>query len=262
MMVKRVGIKKGINPEQSNSFLAPYLPKRKERRVIVDRANEIARFCKERYPNGMRSRDLFAENGGLEWANRDNIRTPIRKLVTEGRLLVDTSVHPLVFTPKPSRKAQSRRCQGITKAGTPCKWEIQPWQNNGNSDFCKWHRRQDPNHWINHIVDRKDRSDMDALRESNKTAIGELQELSQNWVAKPDVVVVPELNKTVADIDEPWTILVPTDRHNELVIKLLKPDKGDDDNIYRDLILSFLDGEATIADLREAVKGLQEELKE
>ena len=68
--------------------------------------------------------------------------------------------------------------------------------------------------------------------------------------------------KPSADVDEPWTILVPTDRHNELVIKLLKPDKGDDDNMYRDLILSFLDGEATIADLRKAVKDVQKELKE
>lgn len=245
MMAKRVGIKKGIAPHHSNSFLAPYKPK-KERRLTVDRANEIMRFCKEQRPNGMHSRDLFADNGGLEWANRDNIRTPIQKLVTEGRLLVDTSQYPLVFTPKPSRKAQARRCRGITKAGTPCKWEIQPWQNH-NLEYCKWHRRQDPNHWSNHVVDRPDRSDKGFDKPISEEGMQEIAELLEPF------------NKTETDVEDlPLHVIhIPPNRRRQgIIIQLPEPD-----NKYRSLILSFLDGEATIADLREAVRGLQEELK-
>lgn len=252
MMAKRVGIKKGIAPQDSNSFLAPYKPK-KERRVTVDRANDIAQFCKQRFPNGMRSRDLFASNGGLEWANRDNIRTPIQKLVTEGRLIVDTSQHPLVFTPKPSRRAQPRRCRGFTKAGTPCKWEIQPWQNH-NREYCKWHIRQDPNHWSNHVVDRPDRVDKGfdkPLTPQEMDEVAELLEPFDNAEPKPD------MERDVFDDLPLHVITIPPNRRRQgIIIQWPEPDTK-----YRDLILSFLDGEATIADLREAVRGLQEELK-
>tara|TARA_R100000406_G_scaffold54532_1_gene37283 strand:+ start:6771 stop:7496 length:726 start_codon:yes stop_codon:yes gene_type:complete len=241
MMAKKVGISKGKKAHESNSFLAPWKPKR-ERPITVNRANEIER--------------LLTTHGGdftakevcdmIDWCNKDNIRAPMRKLITEGRAKVDIAGKFLRFSAPPNT-AGTKTCKGKRKDGQRCGWQI---EEVSAHDYCQWHRRQDPNHFSNNRVDRS--KTPPAIRKEQRPGI----------MPEYDVVVIPDENKTVADVDEPWTILVPTDRHNELVIKLLKPDKGDDDNMYRDLILSFLEGEATIADLRKAVKDVQEELKE
>ena len=243
MMAKKIGIAKGKKAHESNSFLAPWKPKR-ERQITVNRANEIERLLST-HGGDFTAREVCDI---LDWCNKDNIRAPMRKLITEGRAKVDTTGHFLRFSAPPKKTVGTKQCKGVRKDGQRCGWQI---EESSAYDYCQWHRRQDPNHFSNNRVDR------------SKTPPAIRKEQSKPE-PKPeyDVVIVPDENKTIADVDEPWTILVPTDRHNELVIKLLKPDKGDDDNMYRDLILSFLDGEATIADLRKAVKDVQKELKE
>lgn len=240
MMAKKIGIAKGKKAHESNSFLAPWKPKR-ERQVTVNRANEIERLLST-HGGDFTAKEVCTM---IDWCNKDNIRAPMRKLITEGRAKVDTTGHFLRFSAPPN-KSGTKTCKGKRKDGQRCGWQI---EEVSAHDYCQWHRRQDPNHFSNNRVDRS--KTPPAIRKEQRPGI----------MPEYDVVVVPDENKTVADVDEPWTILVPTDRHNELVIKLLKPDKGDDDNMYRDLILSFLEGEATIADLRKAVKDVQEELK-
>jgi hypothetical protein len=243
MMTRRIGIAKGKKAHESNSFLAPWKPQR-ERKITVNRANEIERLLVN-HDGDFTAKEVCDM---LDWCNKDNIRAPMRKLITEGRVKIDTSDYPLRFSaPNLTEMGHTKTCKGKRKDGQRCGWQI---EEVSAHDYCQWHRRQDPNHFSNNRVDR------------SKTPPAIRKEQSKPE-PKPeyDVVIVPDENKTVADVDEPWTILVPTDRHNELVIKLLKPDKGDDDNMYRDLILSFLDGEATIADLRKAVKDVQTELK-
>lgn len=251
MMTRRIGIAKGKKAHESNSFLAPWKPKR-ERQQTVNRANEIER--------------LLSTHGGdftagqvcdiLDWCDKDNIRAPMRKLITEGRAKIDTSGYPLRFSAPPNT-AGTKTCMGMRKDGGRCGWQL---EEISAHNYCQWHRRQDPNHFSNNRVDRsktppairKERSPRDILVPV-EPHYGK-DDVDDEPVNPAAVVVNPQTS--------PWTIVLNTERHDEILLRLVKPDKGDDDNMYRDLILSFLDGEATIADLRKAVKDVQEELKQ
>jgi hypothetical protein len=253
MMTRRIGIAKGKKAHESNSFLAPWKPKR-ERPQTVNRANEIERLLSTRGKNFTAKQVCDI----LDWCDKDNIRAPMRKLITEGRVKIITHLDgPLRFSAPPNT-AGTKTCMGVKKDGGRCGWQL---EEISAHDYCQWHRRQDPNHFSNNRVDRSKTPPAIRKKRSPRNILVPVEPYHGKDDVD-DVIIVPDMNKTVADVDEPWTILVPTDRHNELVIKLLKPDKGEDDNKYRDLILSFLDGEATIADLRKAVKGLQKELKQ
>lgn len=245
MMTRRIGIAKGKKAHESNSFLAPWKPKR-ERQITVNRANEIER--------------LLSTHGGdftakevcdmIDWCDKDNIRSPMRKLITEGRAKVDTSDYPLRFSAPPNT-AGTKTCKGKRKDGQRCGWQI---EEVSAHDYCQWHRRQDPNHFSNNRVDRSKTPPAIRGTMSTRTEVGELLKPEDDEPVVPHAVVVnPQTT--------PWTIVVNAEQHDEILLRLVKPDKSDDDNLYRDLILSFLDGEATIADLRKAVKDVQTELK-
>lgn len=218
-MTRRIGIAKHKNVFESNSYLAPIKEGARLQKKTIDRANSIQRAIQHESKENGKPFVATAKwiVNHFAWANKDNIRTPCRYLITKGRMAVNINTVPITFTVNTLN--EPRRCKGTTKENLPCSWMIAP---HLQYDYCKWHKHQDPSHYTNNRHD-----------------------------IEPFVIdtTIPKMNIK--------TIHIPSNV-DEVLFRI---EREPVDNIHAELILQFLEGEATLDDLRESVRHIQEELK-
>jgi hypothetical protein len=190
----------------------------------MERANNLFKFI-QRNPKCTRP-DMI---NIVRWASKDNLLQPLRILMTQERIWAFTGGAAISFSARATNpwewsqrleeegKIEARACQGTKKDGNACRV---PSLYIGEDGYCKFHRGQ------------------------------KLQPI-------PIPVAVadePWKPATVADEPEPWNTpgvshtIVINPGQQVVVQAAATPDT------YKDIIVAFLDGKATIGDLKKAVE--------
>jgi hypothetical protein len=214
------------------------------------RAEELYRFLQN---NPDCSRGYLVAQ--LYWADNENIRTPLRILLTEKRIGVRdlnsskwkyfSVANDVAWSNRmvDAGKIEERKCKGVTKTGRACRVPDLYVREDG---FCMHHG--------------PDADKMKAKREETRRrnrAAGETnreryQRQRQEALAQKQAVVVEPTYPT-ADAQAIVDAAVSKDGYLTFRIPLPKPDTNEADEL-RKLIKRFLDGDATTKDLLEATR--------
>ena len=236
--------KRGNKKESKGLFDAVDLTKQRPKQM--ERANSLFKFIQQN-PNCKRG-DMIKV---IRWADKDNIRQPLRILVTQERISVNTDEHPYTFSARymqgvawsqhleDSGKIETRRCQGIKKDGTACRV---PSLYIGEDGYCKFHRGQ------KFLRDESPRGE--SPYEHAEIPAPPFKPYDPKDYPKTEPKDYYPLPKTthVGDANRVKTIVIHPD---ETVVVKVKAVEQDDE--YKLLILGFLAGEKTISDLKKAV---------
>jgi len=242
----------------AGSLFAPINVKKCHQRT-KDRAENLCEFIKFN-PNCTR-KDMVKI---VRWANKDNVRKPLRILMTQKRIWIDTTVYPWQFSLRTSSgdmnpvawsykmeeegKIEQRKCQGIKKDGTDCRV---PSLFVGEDGYCKYHRNQKLNDSMNKVQQLKQMRKEILQNPENRWQPPYDRE--QKYPYHPlserqpfDRIVGGTTH--VGNAEGVKTIVIHPDE--TVVVKVKQLDANDE---YKSLILKFLAGEATIQDLKKAV---------
>ena len=230
----------------------------KQRPKAMEKANSLFKFIQQN-PNCVRG-DMIKV---IRWANKDNIRQPLRILVTQERISVNTKEHPYTFSVRymqgvawsqhleDSGKIEPRRCKGIKKDGTACRV---PSLYVGEDGYCKFHRGQK---FLKEEPRNESPYENAELPAPPRPYPYEPKDFPKREPKDyyPPMPSLPAMTndlrpKTthVGDANGVKTIVIHPD---ETVVVKVKAVEQDDE--YKLLILGFLAGEKTISDLKKAV---------
>ena len=246
--------KRGNKKESKGLFDAVDLTKQRPKQM--ERANSLFKFIQQN-PNCKRG-DMIKV---IRWADKDNIRQPLRILVTQERISVNTDEHPFTFSARymqgvawsqhleDSGKIETRKCQGIKKDGTACRV---PSLYIGEDGYCKFHRGQK---FLKKAPRETPYENAEIPAPPFKPYDPKDYPKAEPKDYYPPMPSLPPMTndlrpKTmhVGDANGVKTIVIHPD---ETVVVKVKAVEQDDE--YKLLILGFLAGEKTISDLKKAV---------
>lgn len=168
----------------------------------------------------------------IRWATKDNLRRPIRILMTQGRIWINAVKQPWKFSVRTGQhlggvawsqqleddgKIEVRACQGTKKDGTACRVPSLYISEDG---YCKFHR-------------------------------------GQSLQSKKPIQIHIE---TDAEYAERIKAVVAHDSWNAHSIEIagwkveITPPQFKEDDKYKQLIIDFLAGDCTVKDLKEAIE--------
>lgn len=221
----------------------------KQRPKAMEKANHLFKFIQQN--PGCTRPDMVRI---VRWATKDNLRRPLRILMTQERIWIDTKKQPWKFTTKnptmnpvqwsqkmvDDGKIELRACQGIKKDGTACRV---PSLYVGEDGYCKFHRGQK--------LQRELGLGEDAITQvpTQKDMRNNPQKYKNETPYEYAEIPAPPYKPTHVGNDGVKTIVI---NPNETVV--VKVREIEQDDTYKILIKDFLDGNATMNDLRKAVE--------